>query len=35
VAGAVDYGPEPVEPPAEGTALICCARPRGDVVLDL
>jgi ferredoxin-NADP reductase len=35
VAGSVDYGPEPVEPPAEGTALICCARPRGDVVLDL
>jgi ferredoxin-NADP reductase/MOSC domain-containing protein YiiM len=35
VAGSVDYAPEPVESPAEGTALICCARPRGDVVLDL
>jgi ferredoxin-NADP reductase/MOSC domain-containing protein YiiM len=35
VSGAVDYSPEPVEPPAEGSALICCARPRGDVVLDL
>ena len=35
VSGAVDYDPDPVEPPAEGSALICCARPRGDLVLDL
>jgi ferredoxin-NADP reductase len=35
VSGSVDYAPEPVESPAGGTALICCARPRGDVVLDL
>jgi ferredoxin-NADP reductase/MOSC domain-containing protein YiiM/ferredoxin len=35
VAGAVDYSPDPVEPPAEGSALICCARPRDGVVLDL
>jgi ferredoxin-NADP reductase/MOSC domain-containing protein YiiM/ferredoxin len=35
IAGALDYNPEPVEPPADGSALICCARPRGDVVLDL
>jgi ferredoxin-NADP reductase/MOSC domain-containing protein YiiM len=35
VSGAVEYSPEPVEPPADGTALICCARPRGDLVLDL
>jgi ferredoxin-NADP reductase/MOSC domain-containing protein YiiM len=35
VAGAVDYDPDPVEPPAAGSALICCSRPREDVVLDL
>jgi ferredoxin-NADP reductase/MOSC domain-containing protein YiiM/ferredoxin len=35
VAGTVDYDPDPVEPPADGSALICCARPRSDAVLDL
>ena len=35
VNGAVDYRPEPVEPPAEGNALICCSRPQGDIVVDL
>jgi ferredoxin-NADP reductase/MOSC domain-containing protein YiiM len=35
IAGAVDYNPDPVEPPAIGSALICCSRPRDDVVLDL
>ena len=35
VAGAVDYDPDPVEPPAEGSALICCSRPHDDLVLDL
>ena len=35
IAGALDYEPDPVEPPAEGSALICCSRPRDDVVLDL
>ena len=35
IAGAVRYDPEPVEPPADGSALICCSRPRDDVVLDL
>jgi ferredoxin-NADP reductase/ferredoxin len=35
VAGTVDHDPAPVEPPARGSALICCARPREDVVLDL
>ncbi|GAA1123436.1 MOSC and FAD-binding oxidoreductase domain-containing protein [Kitasatospora arboriphila] len=33
--GAVVYRPEPVEAPAPGNALICCARPDRDVVLDL
>jgi ferredoxin-NADP reductase/MOSC domain-containing protein YiiM/ferredoxin len=35
VAGDLDYNPDPVEPPADGSALICCSRPRDDVVLDL
>jgi ferredoxin len=35
VSGAVVHEPAPVEAPAEGNVLICCARPRGDVVLDL
>src|SRR5437763_10959922 len=35
IAGELGYNPEPVEPPADGSALICCSQPRGDVVLDL
>ena len=35
IAGIVDYDPDPVEPPAEGSALICCSRPHDDLVLDL
>lgn len=35
LAGDVAYGPEPIEPPAAGNLLICCARPRGEVIVDL
>jgi ferredoxin-NADP reductase/MOSC domain-containing protein YiiM/ferredoxin len=35
IAGTVEYDPDPVEPPADGSVLICCAQPRVDVVLDL
>jgi len=35
IAGNVEYSPDPVEPPADGSALICCSQPRDDVVLDL
>jgi ferredoxin-NADP reductase/MOSC domain-containing protein YiiM/ferredoxin len=35
IAGTVDYNPDPVEPPADGSALICCSRPHDDAVLDL
>jgi len=35
VSGEVAYGPEPLERPADGNLLICCSRPRGDVVIDL
>nr|WP_306454509.1 2Fe-2S iron-sulfur cluster-binding protein [Streptomyces sp. TLI_235] len=33
--GTVTHRPEPVEAPAPGNALICCARPDRDIVLDL
>lgn len=35
IAGDLEYDPEPLDPPAKGDALICCCRPRGEVVLDL
>ncbi len=35
LSGTVSHSPEPVEPPADGNLLICCARPGGDVVVDL
>jgi len=35
IAGTVEYEPDPVELPADGSALICCSRPRENVVLDL
>jgi ferredoxin-NADP reductase len=36
VSGAVDYDPSPVEPPADGSVLICCAQPHeGGLILDL
>ena len=31
----VDYRPAPVDAPAEGNVLICCAQPEGDIVIDL
>jgi ferredoxin-NADP reductase/MOSC domain-containing protein YiiM len=33
--GRVTYAPEPLDLPAEGNLLMCCAEPIGDVVLDL
>ena len=33
IAGDLDYNPEPVEPPANGSALICCSQPRDNVAL--
>jgi ferredoxin-NADP reductase/MOSC domain-containing protein YiiM/ferredoxin len=35
VSGEVRYSPDPLEPPASGQALICCARPETDLILDL
>ena len=35
LSGAVTYLPDPVDPPGEGTVLLCSARPVGPVTLDL
>lgn len=35
IAGGVAYDPAPVEPPADGSTLLCCAQPRENLVLDL
>jgi ferredoxin-NADP reductase/MOSC domain-containing protein YiiM len=35
VSGAVVYGPEPLDKPADGNLLVCCSRPASDVVIDL
>ena len=35
IAGGVGYSPDPVEAPPDGSVLICCSQPRGDIVLDL
>ena len=35
VSGAVVYGPEPLEKPADGDLLVCCSQPASDVVIDL
>jgi len=35
VAGTVGYQPDPIDAPADGNVLICCAQPEGDIVIDL
>lgn len=35
IAGATTYSQPPLEPPADGTVLVCIAEPRGELVLDL
>jgi MOSC domain-containing protein YiiM/ferredoxin-NADP reductase len=35
VSGAVAYGPQPLEKPADGDLLVCCSQPVRDVVIDL
>jgi ferredoxin-NADP reductase/MOSC domain-containing protein YiiM len=35
VSGAVAYGPEPLDKPADGNVLVCCSQPIRDVVIDL
>ncbi|HET9894444.1 MAG TPA: MOSC domain-containing protein [Streptosporangiaceae bacterium] len=35
LSGTVSYAPDPVDDPADGSALICCSAPTGDLALDL
>src|SRR5262249_26362637 len=35
LSGEIAYSPQPLDPPAAGQALICCARPATDLVLDM
>jgi ferredoxin-NADP reductase/MOSC domain-containing protein YiiM/ferredoxin len=35
VSGAVAYGPQPLDKPADGNLLVCCSQPIRDVVIDL
>jgi MOSC domain-containing protein YiiM/ferredoxin-NADP reductase len=35
ISGSVAYQPDPLDPPAQGNVLICCSRPRSDVVIDI
>ena len=35
LSGSIDYSPAPLEPPPEGEVLICSARPKTDIVLDM
>jgi ferredoxin-NADP reductase/MOSC domain-containing protein YiiM len=35
LSGDITYKPDPLELPADGQVLICCARPATDIVLDM
>ena len=35
IDGQLRYAPQPIDPPADGVALICCSRPVSDIELDL
>lgn len=35
LAGELDYFTDPLDPPEDGMALICCSRPRTDVTLNI
>jgi ferredoxin len=35
LSGTVSYSPDPVDAPADGSTLICCSQPSGDLALDL
>ena len=35
ISGSIAYAPDPLDPPAQGNVLICCACPKGDVVIDI
>jgi ferredoxin-NADP reductase len=35
LSGDISYAPDPLELPADGQVLICCAQPATDIVLDM
>ena len=35
LSGTVTYAPDPVDPPTDGTILLCCAQPADPISLDL
>jgi ferredoxin len=35
LSGDISYSPDPLELPADGQVLICCAQPATDIVLDM
>lgn len=35
LGGTLKYDPDPIDPPPDGIALLCCAIPKDDVQLDL
>jgi ferredoxin-NADP reductase/MOSC domain-containing protein YiiM/ferredoxin len=35
LSGAVNYDPDPLEPPDDGRILVCCSRPQSELTLDL
>jgi ferredoxin-NADP reductase/MOSC domain-containing protein YiiM len=35
LSGDITYSPDPLELPADGQVLICCAQPETDIVLDM
>ena len=35
IGGSIIYNPEPLEMPASGNVLVCCAQPNAGVILDL
>jgi ferredoxin len=35
LAGSVGYFTDPLEPPPEGRALVCCSRPTSELAVDL
>ncbi len=35
LSGEIEYDEDPLDPPPAGTILLCCARPKGPVALDL
>jgi ferredoxin-NADP reductase/MOSC domain-containing protein YiiM len=35
LSGDITYTPDPLDPPPDGQVLVCCARPRTEIVLDM